>query len=187
MNIKLLQQKGTIKTCKEGEMVCMEKETGHTAYLLLQGGVDVVVGSFTENGKTVAALRPGTIFGEMSLLEDKPRTATVVATTDDTRLLEINKENFLEILQADTEIAYQLLRTLYQRMEKCLQEMNHATMATLTNFKTNTIYKQIQGLSQNQFVEIVEKDGNYALTLLKFLSRGLAQIDEEIARQGVRK
>lgn len=182
MNIELLQKHGKVRKFAKAELICKENEQGSIAFLLLQGKADVVLGSFKDKQRVVATLNPGAVFGEMSLLEGKPRTATVIAASD-VMVLEIAKDNFLEILQADSEIAYQIFLSLYQRAEKCLEEMKNSNIAYLVRFRQNEMYTKIKNLSQEQFRDIVEKNGEYALSLLSFLSHGLAQIDEELVRE----
>lgn len=179
MNLELLQSLGKVKKFSRGEFVCLEQEEGATAYLLLQGSVEVKLSSFRDKPKTVATLEQGVIFGEMSLLENKPRNASVVAATDQIMVLEIEKSNFLKILKSDKEIAYNLLRTLLGRMEKELDNMYRAKLAYVVEFRKNSLYQQIQSLSCEQFAAIIEKDSEYALKLLKFLSHSLAEINQK--------
>lgn len=51
MNIDLLRTLGRVKKFNNGDFVCIENEEGHTAYLLLQGYVDITLGSFTDSNK----------------------------------------------------------------------------------------------------------------------------------------
>ena len=65
MNIKQLQECGVVKKYNQGEFICLENEEGSTAFLLLQGRVEVKLSSFHDKPKQVAILEPGVIFGEM--------------------------------------------------------------------------------------------------------------------------
>ena len=183
MNIELLKTLGKIKKYNKGNFICTENETGETAYLLLQGDVDVVLGSFTNSIRTVTQLQPGTIFGEMSLLENKPRNASVIACDDNTLVLEIEKSNFLSILTYDKEIAWNLLCTLMDRMEKLMLFNNLKDFVFVAGYKKNRYYMQLTKLSKEQFGAIIDKDGEYAIKLLKFLSSSLAEMNEELMRQ----
>ena len=80
MNIELLKTLGKLKKYGNGDFICTENETGNTAYLLLLGDVDVVLGSFTDSIRTVTQLQPGTIFGEMSLLPSRSFSPRVTPT-----------------------------------------------------------------------------------------------------------
>ena len=182
MNLELLQTLGKVKQYEKGEFVCMENDEGYTAYLLLSGEVDVLLKSFYDKPKVVAHLKQGTIFGEMSLLENKPRNASVIATTDMIKVLEIEKSNFLAILKTDKQIAYNLFQTLLGRMEKEMDSMYRANIAYVSEFRRNKLYRQMQGIGSEQFAIIIEKDSDYALQLLKFLSHSLAEINSQFSK-----
>ena len=63
-----------------GETILAEGETGSSAYLLVSGTVEVIIGAGAK-AKRVATLGAGEVFGEMSLLEPGPRSATVRTIT----------------------------------------------------------------------------------------------------------
>lgn len=183
MNIELLKTLGKLKKFNKGDFICSENETGNTAYLLLQGNVDVVLGSFTDSIRTVTTLVPGTIFGEMSLLENKPRNASIIANIDNTMVLEIEKHNFLSILATDKEIGWNLLCTLLDRMEKLMLFNDLKDFVYVAGYKKNRYYVQLTKLSKEQFGAIIDKDGEYAIKLLKFLSSSLAEMNEELLKK----
>ena len=64
-----------------GDRIIAEGEPGDTAYVIVAGSVEVSIG---EAGKvrTLGTLGPGDVFGEMSLIDPGPRSATVRAVTD---------------------------------------------------------------------------------------------------------
>lgn len=183
MNVELLRSLGNVKKFNQGEFICLERETGNTAYLLLQGKTDIICGSFEDKNCRVAVLHPGAVFGEMSLLENKVRNASVQAAVNDTLVLEIEKSNFLSILQADSEIAWNLMNTLLARMEKMMDEMKLSCFAPIAGYRRNSFYIQLKELNREQFGQIIEQDSEYAFKLLKFLSSSLAEMNEELLRQ----
>lgn len=178
MNVEMLKRLGDVKTYERNAIICLEKQEGHTAYLLLQGKVEVVLGSFGQNPKSIALLSPGVIFGEMSLLEDKPRSASVIVSSRDASVLELTKNNFLTILECNADIAFNLLQTMLKRMNGLLEQIQFKNITFVRSIRMDSRYIQISGLSMEQFENIINKDSSYALTLLKFLSHLLAQIDE---------
>lgn len=180
MNLELLRTMGNVKKFNQGDFICIEGEAGNTAYLLLQGYADVIIGSFGDSNQRVAVLRPGTFFGEMSLLENKVRNASVQARTDDTLVLEIEKSNFFEILQADSQLAWNLLRTLLTRMDDMMSDLRFSSYAALAGYKKNSLYVQISKLNQEQFAQITMKDPEYAYKLLRFLSSALSEMNEDM-------
>jgi CRP-like cAMP-binding protein/serine/threonine protein phosphatase PrpC len=89
-----------------GDVVFREGETGAELYLLVQGEVSVIRG-----GTGVAHLGPGSTFGEMSLLDQPERSATVEALTAG-ELLVISREAFFTLLKANPNLAVKLLWNL---------------------------------------------------------------------------
>ncbi len=183
MNIELLKRLGTVKRFNKDEYICLEQEKGNTAYLLLQGKTDIVCGSFEDQCHKVAELQPGAIFGEMSLLENKARNASAQATVDDTLVLEIEKSNFLEILRIENETAWNLMNTLLARMDKMMNELQHGNYVSVAGYKKNIYYLQLKKLTKEQFEKIAGQDPEQMMTLLKFLSSSLAEMDEVILRE----
>lgn len=182
MNIELLRTLGNLKQFNKDEFICLENETGNTAYLLLQGKTEVIFCSFEDHTYKVAELRPGTFFGEMSLLEDKPRNASVRAAMDDTLVLEIEKANFFEILRADSGIAWNLMNMLLTRMERMMWSLNCDNILSVSGYKKNTMYLRIKRMDQKQFAQIVMQDTAYAYRLLRFLSGALAEMNEAVMK-----
>ncbi len=82
-----------------GSTVIYEGEHGDRYYVVEDGEVEV-----SRAGRKLTALSPGDEFGEIALLHDVPRTATVVATTD-VRLLSLHRDEFLTALTGDAKSA----------------------------------------------------------------------------------
>jgi CRP-like cAMP-binding protein/serine/threonine protein phosphatase PrpC len=89
-----------------GQIIFAEGEEGNELYLLVRGDVSVVSG-----GTGVAHLGPGSTFGEMALLDQPLRSATVEALNDG-ELLVISRESFFTLLKANPNLAVKLLWNL---------------------------------------------------------------------------
>ena len=82
-----------------GEVIIQENDLGETAYVITQGQVEV---SKEKDGHKIhlAYLGTGEIFGEMSMIDEKPRSATVTAVTE-TLVSEIRRDDFFNSFQTD--------------------------------------------------------------------------------------
>jgi CRP-like cAMP-binding protein len=97
--IEELASKLITVTTSAGEQVIREGDAGDRFYLIASGEVDV-----SAEGQPVATLGPGDYFGEIALLRDVPRTATVVAKSD-TRLHALERDDFLSSVTGHPESA----------------------------------------------------------------------------------
>jgi CRP-like cAMP-binding protein len=95
-----------------GKVLTEEGRQGHEFYLILDGQAAV-----RRNGKKVATLGAGQYFGELSLLDKGPRSATVVADTD-MRLLVLGQREFNGTLDEVPGLAHKLLRTMASRLRE---------------------------------------------------------------------
>ena len=111
------------KSFKTGEIIMSQGEPGTSAYIIEKGRVEILID--TRNGETqyVGSRGPGAMIGEMAILDDAPRTATVRAV-EDCELLEITKDDFalrLEnadpILHMTTQVILTRYRDMLQRSE----------------------------------------------------------------------
>ncbi len=109
---------------KDGDNIFEENSIGKEMYIILTGKVKVT----KERGDvetTLATLEEGDFFGEMSLFDNNPRSATVMALGD-VKLLEINQKNFLKKISRDPSLAFRMLEKMSQRIRKSDEKiLNH--------------------------------------------------------------
>ncbi|MFP3090247.1 cyclic nucleotide-binding domain-containing protein [Treponema sp. TIM-1] len=97
-----------------GEVIFAEFEPGYTFYFIQSGRVELVklIGDIE---KILDILQPSEMFGEMSLLENSPRSATAIAL-DVVKVLEFNRKNFEILMEGNPQIALRLLKLLVKRI-----------------------------------------------------------------------
>lgn len=95
-----------------GDTVIREGEPGAAFFVTVAGQAKVVVG-----GKTVHRVIPGDHFGEISLLDGGPRSASVVAETP-MSVLRLNRSPFLKIVRDDADLARALLASLARMVRR---------------------------------------------------------------------
>jgi hypothetical protein len=98
------------------EPVIREGEPGDALYVVVRGTVRVERG-----GRVLARLGAGECFGELSVIDQEPRSATVIPEAD-TRLLAIAQEDFYELLADHPEMAASVLRVMSRRLRAASRE-----------------------------------------------------------------
>ena len=98
-----------------GELIVEEGRTGNGLYAIISGNVEAVKALGTEQERTVNRLGPGEVFGEMALLGEWPRTATVRAINE-VECLGIDRWVFLTQLERHPQMGIRLLQILAQKL-----------------------------------------------------------------------
>lgn len=101
-----------IKNFEAGQVIFHEGEKGENMYFILSGAVNII-----KKGQVIRVLKADEYFGEMSMLLDAPRTATVVAAESETQLVEISWENFHLILRENPSIVLAILKEQALRLK----------------------------------------------------------------------
>lgn len=103
------------KTFQPGEAIVEEGHTGNGLYVVVRGRVEVVKAEGTDHAQTLATLGAGEPFGELALLGEWKRTATVRAV-EETECLGIDRWLFLAHLQRQPALAVKMLQFVAQRL-----------------------------------------------------------------------
>ena len=99
-----------------GEVIFTEGDLGLEMYIVQSGTVEILK-RFKDEERLLAKLAQGDFFGEMSILEDLPRTATARAE-DDCILIRIDGSTFDQMLRKNPEIAVRMMRKLSRRLRE---------------------------------------------------------------------
>jgi CRP/FNR family transcriptional regulator len=106
-----------LSTAKEifhsaGESIVVEGRGGVGFHLVIEGQANVIRG-----GRVAAKLTSGEFFGEMALVDDAPRSASVIADTDLTTVV-ISKWEFRPLVKSHPEMAWKLIEHLVDRVRE---------------------------------------------------------------------
>jgi CRP-like cAMP-binding protein len=107
-----------------GAVLFREGDRGDSAYLILGGKVDVAVNS-PKGDVVVAHIGANNIVGEMALLCEMPRTATIVAA-EPLDTLRIKKDQFLQMLRDIPQMPLEIMRELAVRLNNVNKELSAA-------------------------------------------------------------
>ena len=99
-----------LRTLAAGDILFYEGDGGDSAYVV-ESGVIAIRHFKDEEYITLAELKEGALFGEIALIDKRPRSATAMATSD-TVVREINKENFLEYLKSSPDVGFEIMQRL---------------------------------------------------------------------------
>lgn len=111
-----------------GETLFEQGEAGNSAYIILEGEAAVLIES--PHGRVrVATLHQYAIVGEIAMLCDVPRTATIEATTPLTAL-KISKDVFMRLVHDFPDMAVEIMRELARRLDETTQQLREAKMAS---------------------------------------------------------
>ena len=117
--IIMLANRLNVVDYKAGEIVFHMGETGDTFYIIEFGGVEVLAPDMQRSNDrrfpVINMLHKGDFFGEIALLRSVPRTATI-RCVEDTRLLELSRTDFSDIIDHYPSIAYSLAETSQYRL-----------------------------------------------------------------------
>ncbi len=126
------------RTFPAGSVILREGESGTSMFVICSGEVEVtkrlglVLEGETPRERLIVRLqaKDGVSFGEMALLENEPRSATVTALTE-CQLLEIAREDFLRLVKENSEMGCKILLRLAQLLSRHLRK-NSEDMVKLT-------------------------------------------------------
>ncbi len=118
--LSLEQLEAVLRIAKEqeytaSEVICREGDLGGVLYLLIEGSVQVYKDHGTPSERLLNTLPEGSYFGEMAILDDEPRSATVV-TNRACRLLCLEGASLKELIQQMPQISFEIFRVLTARV-----------------------------------------------------------------------
>lgn len=101
----------------KGRTIVAEGEPSQSLYVLLSGRAKVQRSDTEGKEVILAVLGPGECFGEMSLIDDAPRSASVI-TIESCDFMSINKESFKSMLVTSPEISMRIMKGLVKRLRE---------------------------------------------------------------------
>ncbi len=111
------------KQYEKGDVVFHRGDDGDCMYVVQQGEVEAI--AETDDGELrLRTMGPTEFFGEMALFENEVRTATVRATKP-TRLLTVDKKNFMRGIHEDPSLAFRVVQTMASRIRDLTDRLAH--------------------------------------------------------------
>jgi len=122
MDIAQLARVGVVKKYDIDEIFFQEGDPGSEMYIILKGKVGVFLNTIDGFQYQVAQLASGDFFGEMSLLELMPRSATI-QSLEETVAIILDQNNFAEVISREPELAYRIMKGMSRRLRQLNDEI----------------------------------------------------------------
>ncbi|MEL1233256.1 MAG: Crp/Fnr family transcriptional regulator [Candidatus Neomarinimicrobiota bacterium] len=187
-----IADKMVAKHFENGNYIFLEDSDGEQCFFVLEGSVKVT--RLSKDGREVilAMLNEGDFFGEMSLLDGESRSANVIAL-EKTKVLTLDRNDFIAVVNDYPQIAVQLLKELARRLRKSDRQIASLSLSDAEKRIALCIirFADEQGVIQNGKVSIpktpIQQDiANMAGTSRETVSRALGLLEKEdlIERNG---
>ena len=112
MKITLFDADDTAFTVAPGQVIFSEGDPAERMFAVVEGKVEIRI-----KGQLVEVVESGGIFGEMALIEDRPRNATATVTTA-AKLVNIDRKRFLFLVQQNPLFSLQLMTIMAGRLRR---------------------------------------------------------------------
>jgi CRP/FNR family transcriptional regulator, cyclic AMP receptor protein len=112
-----------LRTYQPDEVIFMEGQPGTGMYLLLSGGVRIVLNYKSENAIELATLKGGDFFGELSLLDESPRSATAVSIGN-TELAGFFRSDLMDLVEKSPSLGVKVILALAEVLGERLRATN---------------------------------------------------------------
>ncbi|MCX7655084.1 MAG: cyclic nucleotide-binding domain-containing protein [Treponemataceae bacterium] len=109
---------------RNGEIIFKEGDPGESMYILLQGAVELRIKVNGAESVIKVIEAPNDFFGEMALIDGKPRSATAIAVKN-TRLLEVNREAFENMIVTNGKFALKIIKILSERIRQTNEQIEN--------------------------------------------------------------
>ncbi|MDA3812145.1 MAG: cyclic nucleotide-binding domain-containing protein [Spirochaetaceae bacterium] len=106
-----------IQNIESNNTIFREGDAGNQMYLIVEGEVEIRKKTTEKSTTTLAILKKGDFFGEMAMVERKPRSATAIASTS-CRLLALDQNAFMTLIEQNSDFAVRMIKVLSTRLRR---------------------------------------------------------------------
>jgi len=144
--LAVLEAAAQRRSFRRGDIVFHKGDDGTSLFLILEGQVRIVLLSESGDEALLGVLDSGDFFGELALIDQQPRSATIVAS-EPTETLVLHRDDFLAFLRGTPEVAVDMLRILSQRLREA------------DSFIEDAIFLDVPGRLAKKLLELAEAYG----------------------------
>jgi len=120
--LKKLSKRFITRSYQAGETIVTQGKGGAGMFTIITGKADAIIESLDGEKTVVNVFGPMDFFGEIALLDNGPRTASVIATKD-TECLILSREDFISCMKNDADMGIVISEELANRIRKTISRM----------------------------------------------------------------
>lgn len=115
-----------VRSFNNGEVIINEGDTGRSVFRIVEGSADVIADYGKKEPFRLAVLKAGDYFGEMAIFEEYPRSATVVASGNNVRVIEIPENELNAFFDENPDVIAELICHLGNKIRAMTNDYNEA-------------------------------------------------------------
>jgi len=170
--LAVLAQTGVIKRFAKGQLIVHQSSPGNTFYIVISGHVKVAL--LHDDGKEIvlSLLSEGNFFGELSLLDNDPRSASVIAAEDATLFI-LTRKQFYQLITSNHGILEKVIKEICTRLRRADEKINSLAFLDVYG-RTLMALQQLahdQGIKTRNGIEIVNAPTHQELSCMVGASR----------------
>ncbi len=112
-SFSILKREKDIRSIEPGQPIFTEGEPGDVMYAVVEGQVNIV-----RKGQVLERIGEGGIFGELALLDERPRSASAIAAGANCKVAVIDLKRFSMLVQQTPYFAVEVMRVMAERMRR---------------------------------------------------------------------
>lgn len=153
-DIRIIQDTCREERLEAGEVIFREDEAGDKLYILMEGSVEIWKDFETPNADLLSVYGPGQMFGEMALIDNSPRSASVVVRQS-CGLLTMERSDFNRMIQANP-ISQSIMRSLSEVIRN--RTSNYVQGMRIRNRKLEKAYERLKKTEAQRNASLREKE-----------------------------
>ncbi|MBI5042663.1 MAG: Crp/Fnr family transcriptional regulator [Nitrospirae bacterium] len=173
------------KTIPKGTVLFREGDLGQEMYIIQSGRVKISK-KVRNIEKTLSMIGKGEFFGEMAILNDKPRSATA-EVVEDSEILVIDRNTFETMIKGNTEIALRIIKKLSQRLQEADNQIENLMIKDNTSRLVNLLAKiaKDKGIDTVMGGVVIDNTTDDIASMLGITTEDVDKIIDKIAKSRI--
>jgi CRP/FNR family transcriptional regulator, cyclic AMP receptor protein len=135
------------RSFRRGEVIFHKGDPGSSMYLIVEGQVRIVLPSDAGEEALLGVLDTGDFFGDLSLIDGQPRSATIIAS-EPTETVVLHRDDFLKVVHSNPSVAIDMLKVLARRLRET------------DEFVEDAVFLDVPGRLAKKLLELSETYGD---------------------------